>query len=269
MTLLCSIMLPRHLHLTGKNTDALQWVTDPWSICKCFINAPGYEQKQSAGETDCTGLLHLMINNQYFHSHIGCDVTVTNNLFTKVRHYRNAIFHSSSMELEESEANTYLDDMIAVLQDGKELLHRSDAQIAVKKLQDLKKKDFIITTEGFEEMLRQIKEEMTKIRKSSEEHEGLKNELTELKEQMTKEKEEAEKIHTELERKFTALETELKEEIKRLKVEDSPEQKQLQYEKAKSDCRTQLIEHYCSDVLKVSQYLYNQMRKIVTSVTFI
>jgi hypothetical protein len=41
------------------------------------------------------------------------------------------------MELEESEANTYLDDMIAVLQDGKELLQRSDSQIAVKKLQDV------------------------------------------------------------------------------------------------------------------------------------
>jgi hypothetical protein len=41
------------------------------------------------------------------------------------------------MELEESEANTYLDDMIAVLQDGKELLQRSDTQIAVKKLQDV------------------------------------------------------------------------------------------------------------------------------------
>jgi lipid II:glycine glycyltransferase (peptidoglycan interpeptide bridge formation enzyme) len=60
-------------------------------------------------------------------------------------------------------------------------------------------------------MLRQIKEEMTKIRKSSEEHEGLKNELTELKEQMTKEKEEAEKKHTELKRKFTVLETDQKE----------------------------------------------------------
>ncbi|XP_060585902.1 uncharacterized protein LOC132741690, partial [Ruditapes philippinarum] len=119
-----------------KNSDAQQWFTDPWSICKCFINATGYEQKQSAGETDCPGLLHLMINNQYFHSHIGCNVTGTNNLFSKVRQYRNTIFHSSSMELDESEANTYLDDMIAVLQDGKELLQRSDAQIAVKKLQD-------------------------------------------------------------------------------------------------------------------------------------
>ncbi|XP_060561816.1 uncharacterized protein LOC132721516 [Ruditapes philippinarum] len=203
-----------------KNSDALQWVTDPWSICKCFINAPGYEQKQSAGETDCTGLLHLMINNQYFHSHIGCDVTVTNNLFTKVRHYRNAIFHSSSMELEESEANTYLDDMIAVLQDGKELLHRSDAQIAVKKLQDLKNKDFIITTESFEEILRQIKEEMAKVLKSTEsaatkeEYDDLKKKLIDLEAKMSDEKKgklENEKELAELKKTSSALKKKLLE----------------------------------------------------------
>ncbi|XP_060573238.1 uncharacterized protein LOC132731129 [Ruditapes philippinarum] len=135
-----------------KNSDAQQWSTHPWSICKCFINAPGYEQKQSAGETDCTGLLHLMINNQYFHSHIGCNVTGTNNLFSKVRQYRNNIFHSSSMELEESEANSYIDDMIAVLQDGKELLHRSDAQIAVKKLQDVSVNNELCQFEIFMEL---------------------------------------------------------------------------------------------------------------------
>ncbi|XP_060577573.1 uncharacterized protein CXorf38 homolog [Ruditapes philippinarum] len=151
-----------------KNTDAQQWSTDPWSICKCFINAPGYEDKTSAGETDCTGLLILMMNNQYFHSHIACNVTKANNLFLKVRQYRNNIFHSSSMELEESEANSYIDDMIAVLQDGKELLQQPDAQITVNKLQDLKKKDFIITTESFDEILREIKEELAKILKSTE-----------------------------------------------------------------------------------------------------
>jgi hypothetical protein len=41
------------------------------------------------------------------------------------------------MELEESKANCYIDDMIAVLQDGKELVHRQDAQQAVGKLQDV------------------------------------------------------------------------------------------------------------------------------------
>ncbi|XP_060574265.1 uncharacterized protein LOC132731980 [Ruditapes philippinarum] len=153
------------------------------------------------------------------------------------------------MELEESKANCYIDDMIAVLQDGKELVHRQDAQQAVGKLQDLKKKEFIITTEDFEEILTQIKEEMrTENASTKEEFEVLKSKLTELKAQMS----EAEKERTELKRKVTVLETVQEEEIKKLKVEDSPQQKQLEFQKAKSDCRTQLIEHYCSDVLKVS-----------------
>jgi hypothetical protein len=67
-----------------KNSDAQQWSTDPWSVCKCFINAPGYKDKTSAVDTDCTGLLHVIINNKYFHSHIGCNVTGPNNLFSKV-----------------------------------------------------------------------------------------------------------------------------------------------------------------------------------------
>ncbi|XP_060597339.1 uncharacterized protein LOC132751210 [Ruditapes philippinarum] len=219
-----------------------------------------------------------MINNQYFHSHIACNVTGTNNLFSKVRQYRNNIFHSSSMELEESEANSYIDDMIAVLQDGKELLQQPDAQIAVNKLQDLKKKDFIVTTEGFEDILGQIKDEMSKVLKSTEnaatkeeyedlksklsegkvETEKLENKLANLEKQISEEKKgqlEAEKEHADLKKKFTILETimeEQKQEIKRLKEEDSPQQKQLEFQKAKSGCCSQLIEHYRSDVLKVS-----------------
>jgi hypothetical protein len=41
------------------------------------------------------------------------------------------------MELEETAANSYIEDMIAVLQDGKELIHHQAAQRAVKKLQDV------------------------------------------------------------------------------------------------------------------------------------
>jgi hypothetical protein len=63
-----------------KNSNAQQWSTDPWSVCKCFINAQGYKDKTSEVDTDCTGLLHVIINNKYFHSH----VTAPNNLFTKV-----------------------------------------------------------------------------------------------------------------------------------------------------------------------------------------
>ncbi|XP_060588327.1 uncharacterized protein LOC132743781 [Ruditapes philippinarum] len=171
-----------------------------------------------------------------------------NNLFSKVRQYRNEIFHSSSMELEESKANCYIDDMIAVLQDGKELIHQQDAQQAVGKLQDLKKKEFIITTEDFEEILTQIKEEMrTENAATKEEFEVLTSKLTELKAQMS----EAEKERTELKRRFTVHETEQKEEIKRLKVESSPQQKQFEFEKAKSEWREKLIEQYQKTLLQV------------------
>ncbi|XP_060569821.1 uncharacterized protein LOC132728207 [Ruditapes philippinarum] len=61
---------------------------------------------------------------------------------------------------------------------------------------------------------------------------------------------EAEKKHTELKRKFTVLESEQKEEIKRLKVEDS-QQKQLRYEKDKSEWREKLIEQYQKTLLQV------------------
>jgi hypothetical protein len=67
-----------------KNSDVKQWTANPWSVCKCYINAPGYKDKTSAADTDCSGLLHLIINNKYFHGHIGCNVTLPNNLFSKV-----------------------------------------------------------------------------------------------------------------------------------------------------------------------------------------
>ncbi|XP_053390960.1 uncharacterized protein LOC123543790, partial [Mercenaria mercenaria] len=118
-----------------RNTEAKWWCTDPWSVAKCFINSPVHYDI-----IDCTGVLRLIINNQGFHNHIdGTDV------FSKVLQYRNEIYHSSSMELEENTANTYIDDMIAILQDGKELKTRQCSQNAVQTLLMLKKDDFIIT----------------------------------------------------------------------------------------------------------------------------
>ncbi|XP_053405502.1 uncharacterized protein LOC128558973 [Mercenaria mercenaria] len=67
-----------------KNTQTQQWTGDPWSIAKCFINAPGYDQKTSAADIDCTGLLHVIINNKYFHNHIQCNLAGAN-VFSKVK----------------------------------------------------------------------------------------------------------------------------------------------------------------------------------------
>ncbi|XP_060561468.1 uncharacterized protein LOC132721221 [Ruditapes philippinarum] len=160
-----------------KNSDVQQWSTDPWSISKCFINAPGYKDKPSAVDTDCTGLLHVIINNTYFHSHIGCNITGPNNLFSKVRQYRNEIFHSSNMELEESKANCYIDDMIAVLQDnkGKACTSTRMAQQAVRKLQECK---------GLKISLREIKDENVKSSKNQQKNSATKDEYDDLKKKL-------------------------------------------------------------------------------------
>ncbi|XP_053381339.1 uncharacterized protein LOC128549108 [Mercenaria mercenaria] len=128
-----------------KNTDARQWCTEPWSVAKCFINAPGYDKKTKAYEFDCPGLLHVLINNKGFQRHIKCKISGTD-VFTRVRKSRNDIFHSNSMELEDTEVNGYIDDMIELLEDEQEIKHTPESKDAVKKLQELKHEDFIIST---------------------------------------------------------------------------------------------------------------------------
>ncbi|XP_053405586.1 uncharacterized protein LOC123566720 isoform X2 [Mercenaria mercenaria] len=229
-----------------KNTQIQQWIKDPWSIAKSFINAPGYDQKTSAADIDCTGLLHVIINNKYFHNHIQCNLAGAN-IFSKVRQYRNEIFHSSTMELEKADANTYIDDMIAVLQDGKELINRNDAQDAVKRLEELRNEKFIITTENMEKVLGDIREEMENVRKSTE---GLAT------------KEDCE----DLKRKFSALESLISEQAKdmeRLKADDSV-QKDLcrsNYEKSKLDFQKKLVNLYRQSLLQVSAIPLKPERK--------
>ncbi|XP_053405052.1 uncharacterized protein LOC123522820 [Mercenaria mercenaria] len=219
-----------------KNTQSQQWTGDPWSIAKCFINAPGYDQKTSAADIDCTGLLHVIINNKYFHNHILCNLGGAN-VFLKVRQYRNEIFHSSTMELEEADANRYIDDMIAVLEDGKELISRKDAQDAVKKLEELKNDDFIITTENMEKVLGDIKEELMEAMRKSTEGLATKDDCDDLKMKMST---------------LESLMSEIMEEIKRPKTDDFAKKEQSDYEKSKLELQTSLIEFYSEDVLHMS-----------------
>ncbi|XP_053389698.1 uncharacterized protein LOC128552680 [Mercenaria mercenaria] len=137
-----------------KNTDAQQWSTEQWTVAKCFINAPGYEAKKSrAAEFDCLGLLHVLINNIEFQQHIKCEITDTD-VFSRVRKSRNAIFHSNSMELENTEVNSYIDDMIELLEDETEIKHRQESKDAVKKLVELKQDAFFISTKDEAEIRR-------------------------------------------------------------------------------------------------------------------
>ncbi|XP_060573104.1 uncharacterized protein LOC132731021 [Ruditapes philippinarum] len=158
------------------------------------------------------------------------------------------------MELEESKADCYIDDMMAVLQDSKELVHRQDAQQAIGKLQDLKQKDHAITIECSEEILKQIKDEMTKMWEftenaaAEEEYEELKNKFIELEGQLAKEREGQLEAGKEQKRKFTEPEAVITEKIQEIRLE---QQKHLEYDKKKSEWQKELIASYCKNLLKV------------------
>ncbi|XP_053408752.1 uncharacterized protein LOC123561885 isoform X1 [Mercenaria mercenaria] len=129
-----------------KNTDVQNWCTDAWAVAKCYINAPGYTTKRNAKEIDCTGLLRLYINSKYLQRKIQCKIT-GQDVFTKTRSARNIIYHSNSMEMEDIEVDEYIDNMIAVLEDGKELINRQESQDAVIKLKELKNSSIVISTQ--------------------------------------------------------------------------------------------------------------------------
>ncbi|XP_053405589.1 uncharacterized protein LOC123544632 isoform X2 [Mercenaria mercenaria] len=235
-----------------KNTQTQQWIKDPWSIAKCFINAPGYDQKTSAADIDCTGLLHVIINNKYFHNHVMCNLAGCN-VFSKVRQYRNEIFHSSTMELEEAKANTYIDDMIAVLQDGKALINRKDAQDAVLKLDELKKANFIITTRSEAGVV----------------HDAVQSISDTIKEFGNKVQQKLENVPTTydvgcLETRVTMLETDMaavKEKVTKLETAHSFQWDQYNYIKSKLAFQETLMSLYQQSLLQVSAIPLKPERK--------
>ncbi|XP_053402116.1 uncharacterized protein LOC128546095 [Mercenaria mercenaria] len=128
-----------------KNIDIQKWCSDPWEMAKCFINAPGYADKSTADDIDIAGLLHVFINNIGHKTHLS-DKINNGNIFLKTLQRRNELFHSPTMELEDLMLDKCIDDILAILEDEKELKARHDSQEAVLKLKQLKQENFIITT---------------------------------------------------------------------------------------------------------------------------
>ncbi|XP_053379417.1 uncharacterized protein LOC123527516 [Mercenaria mercenaria] len=124
-----------------KNSDPSTWCSDPlgWSFGKCFQTtiSPG----TSASSSDAAGLLSILINNMTIQN----DWLACNDMsskitcpFNRARDIRNAILHSSKLELDEPTLGYYLDTFITVLQDAKCLLNYNGSKQAVKKLLQLK-----------------------------------------------------------------------------------------------------------------------------------
>ncbi|XP_060590218.1 uncharacterized protein CXorf38-like, partial [Ruditapes philippinarum] len=136
-----------------RNTDIQKWVVSPWEIAKCFIQAPGYSSKTGIADVDLSGLLHIFIYNFSFHEHFSCSVTSTDRL-KKALQIRNDIFHSPNMEIDDTEFNTCIDNILDILGDDKELKSLDDVKQAVSNLKELKNKGFIITTHSESEVCR-------------------------------------------------------------------------------------------------------------------
>ncbi|XP_053395917.1 uncharacterized protein LOC123523486 [Mercenaria mercenaria] len=67
------------------NTNIQKWSSDPWSVATCYISTPGYEDRKSAKEVDCAGLLSIFINNIFFHRSLGdVEIDGETDLFKKV-----------------------------------------------------------------------------------------------------------------------------------------------------------------------------------------
>ncbi|XP_053402872.1 uncharacterized protein LOC123548605 [Mercenaria mercenaria] len=166
---ICDVILEEILKSHGstpptpnwKNTEIQKWCSAPWEIAKCFINAPGYSDKSTADDIDIPGLLHVFINNRSHMEHL-TDKIDRNGILKKVLQRRNDIFHSPTMEMEDSKLNECIDDIITILEDEKELKARQDAQKAVCKLKELKQESFIITTHNEAEVCRDALASITK-----------------------------------------------------------------------------------------------------------
>ncbi|XP_053390989.1 uncharacterized protein LOC128553827, partial [Mercenaria mercenaria] len=120
-----------------KNTDPSTWCSDPlgWSFGKCFqtTTSPG----TSASTTDAAGLLSILINNISIQNNwLACNDMSSKRTcpFSRARDIRNAIMHSSKLELDEPVLGYYLDTFITVLQDARCLLSCDESQQAVNKL---------------------------------------------------------------------------------------------------------------------------------------
>ncbi|XP_053395789.1 uncharacterized protein LOC123524791 [Mercenaria mercenaria] len=107
----------RFFDLSLANTDIQSWGIDPWSVATCYISTTGYKGKPSAKDVDCSGLLSLLINNNFIHRSLGdVEINGETDLFRQARDARNEILHNANYELSEGQLQCYIDLFKAVLE---------------------------------------------------------------------------------------------------------------------------------------------------------
>ncbi|XP_053390266.1 uncharacterized protein LOC128553169 [Mercenaria mercenaria] len=100
-----------------KNTDPRKWKDCPWSVAVCFINTQGYHDKGTADDTDCRGLLSIIINNLKFETELQ-EITINgvNDIFKKARDLANLVHHSSNYEITDETTQSCMELVKSILQ---------------------------------------------------------------------------------------------------------------------------------------------------------
>ncbi|XP_052786878.1 uncharacterized protein LOC128222090 isoform X2 [Mya arenaria] len=117
------------------NTDSTKWHDQNvgyWEVAKCYLSSPGYLDRMGPNQVDVSGLLSICINSSFINQHIK-----SVQLFEEVQCIRNKTLHEAFFELDGQTADDYLDKMITLLEDPKELIHNTFAKQAAVHLTQL------------------------------------------------------------------------------------------------------------------------------------
>ena len=125
-----------------RNVDKSKWHDDPWEMAKCWMNPQGDKASAAAvtapDKTDLSGMLNLLINCKEFNGNHIKEIKLAEH----VRTVRNHLMHCASMSFEEAKMKDMIDQIIALLEDDKELKHLVICQKTVESIELLKDHEF-------------------------------------------------------------------------------------------------------------------------------
>ncbi|XP_053390851.1 uncharacterized protein LOC128553701 [Mercenaria mercenaria] len=244
-------------------TDCSTWYKDHWQFAKCFLTTTAKESNKTAGATDASGLLSIIINGMFFESKLQCRIDPINHtdIFSQARIKRNEILHNATQELTDDEVTIYLESMKAVL----EILSTdSAAQAAVKKLEEILKDELNITLSEEAKVNQVIQTEIEAIkvyRTLETQKEDLTSEMNAVKLNVEPKKQKLEDGHDDQKKKIESHEERLQILEKRVhkleyiaKLKDTEENLQMRsnYLKHKRDLQKHLVDEYQKEDVKTS-----------------
>ncbi|KAH3755830.1 hypothetical protein DPMN_190529 [Dreissena polymorpha] len=106
---LFDLILNKHVNKAPRwnNSDCSKWYKNGWEQMKCFIDIPGYNDKEHLSQADITAFVHICQNNIALKDLFRTDI----DKLIQVRADRNEIYHSGKMDISDDELKEYIAHM--------------------------------------------------------------------------------------------------------------------------------------------------------------